>query len=275
MRKSIVRNLTALSAALLIMLQACKDDSNLTEKTPVADQSFTETFDNYQEAYGKGWRSINKSTPSGRINYDMAEIPNMGVQNYVSIYYPDWDQAQFTVDSTLYQNVAFPQRYWETAYRSQRASNGYVATSFAACEIFEDHEVNAWLVSPETIIKNGDKIVFYTYSKGASRLQLWVNATNSTNVGDALDNTGDFTIKLVDINPNNFDFATNPIGAFPQQWTRFEGVVRGLQAPVHGCFGFRYYAFAPASAATNIQQYFNEIHNGIVGIDEVSYISAQ
>lgn len=277
MRKSLVRSALALSAVLMLGLQSCKDDSNLTTPLPTPDQSFVETFDNFQEAYNRGWRTVNRSEPVGRTWYDIAEVPNMGTPNYVSVYGSDWGQAQLTVDSNSYVNVPFPRRYWKGAWRSNRAVNGYAAASISSGEVLEDFFVNNWLVSPEVLVKNGDKISFHTFSLGKTRLQVWMNPSNTLNVGNAYDNTGDFNTKLVDINPNFHVATTNPITAYPRDWTRFEGVVGGLEKPTRVRFGFRFLTFDPALdfPTGSIQDYFNAIHRSVVGIDEVEFNSAK
>src|SRR4051812_24741024 len=131
MRRKNLRKIIAYSVAALALFQSCKDDSKLTILPPIPDQSFTESFDSYDAAYAKGWRSFNRSTPPGRKWYDLAETPNLGTPNYVSIYYPEWNQAQLTLDSTQFPNAPFPGRYWQDAYASQIGSNGYVASSIA------------------------------------------------------------------------------------------------------------------------------------------------
>jgi hypothetical protein len=288
MRKKILLNAVVCMLLAVPVLQSCKDDSNLRAKAPVADQSFSESFDNVQEAYDKGWRTINVSSPVGRIWYDVTETPNFGSPNYVSIYYPEWKQAQFTLDSTQFPNSVFPQRYWKSAYLSQRASNGYIATSIASAEVIGitspsvPFNVNNWLISPEMTIQNGDKIIFYTYCKGISRLQLWVNKTNSMNVGASEEpSTGDFNIKLLDINPTYAKFETNPARAYPTEWTRFEGQVTGLETSVKGRFGFRYFLQNQAPILrsqldpNDFDTLYTQIHRTVVGIDEVTYKSAQ
>jgi len=274
--------LYAFAALLFLMVQACKDDSGLTVKNHLPTPTLTESFDNYQDAYAKGWRAINKSNPPGRKWFDVAETPDFGSVNYLVTYFPDWNQAQFSLDRAQFPNAPYPNRLWMPAYRSQQASNGYVAASIASASpigigrpsVFFD--VSNWLVSPVTSLQNGDKIVFYTFSKGLSRLQLWLNLTGSLNAGSDISNTGDFTIKLLDINPSYAKAENNPANAFPTEWTRFEGEVKGLQAPVVGRFGFRYYMqdqspIRPSQAnPNNFDTLYTQIHKSVIGIDEVT-----
>lgn len=285
MRKRNLRSFLAYTALSFVMLQSCKDDSNLTTKSPIADQSFTESFDNFGEAISKGWRRFNTSNPTGRKWYDVAETPNFGSQNYLVTYFPDWEQAQFTLDSLQFPNTVFPQRYWSNAFRSQRATNGYAAASIASGEVISFNggsspfNVSNWLVSPEVMMQNGDKIVFYAYSKGIARLQLWANPTNSLNVGSGPNNTGDFQINLLDINPTATASEVDPGNAFPTAWTRFEGEIRGLQQPVKGRFGFRYFLkdrepiVRSAIDPTDYDTLYTQIHKTVLGLDEVSYQS--
>lgn len=284
MRKSALYFFCIICAAIVFVgIQSCRDDSYLTTPPPVPDQSFRESFDNYQEAYDKGWRALNKSLPPGRRWYDVTKTPIITSPNYVAIYYPEWNQAQFTLDSLQFGlNTPFPGRHWEKAFASQRASNGYVATSLASAELANltgpsnNYDVNNWLVSPEVLMQNGDKIIFYTYCKGLARLQLWLNATNSLDVGDGTGSTGDFNIPLLDINPNYFTVDINPAKAFPQNWTRFEGQVKGLSKPVKGRFAFRYLIESnPPSTATTTDELYNELHQSVIGIDEVTFTSVR
>lgn len=284
MRKKILRNLVAFTGMAVVLFQSCKDDSKLTAPIDPTDQSFTESFDNFSEASTKGWVAINKSTPMGAIWYDVAETPDFGSPNYVVKYFPNWEQAQLTLDSAQFPNAPFPGRYWNNAFFSQRGANGYAATSVACAEVvnFRGTSVpftcNSWLVSPELTIKNGDKITFYTFSRGVSSLQLFVNPKGTLNVGDGNgNNTGDFSIKLVDL-PN---FATNPHATYPTEWTKFEGEVKGLVKPVQGRFGFRYFLQnqSPLRFSQNdpndIDTFYTQIHRTVVGVDEVSFKSAQ
>lgn len=281
MRKIKLRSWITVATFLFMIFQSCKDDSYLTIPPPPPDQSFRESFDSYDEAYTKGWRSVNNSFPIGRKWYDVAETPNFGSVNYVAIYYPGWNQAQFTLDSLQFPYAPFPQRYWMPAFFSQRAVNGYVATSIACADAINPYSVSCWLISPEQIIKNGDTIVFYTYCKDLARLQLLVNQTNSTNIGTDANSSGDFSLKLLDINPNYATYETDPANAYPTEWTRFESEVTGLTEPVHGRFAFRYVLrqrnaieFSTVDP-NNLDTLYKQIHQTVIGIDEVTYSSVK
>ena len=96
-------------------------------------------------------------------------------------------------------------------------------------------------------MKNGDIISFWTTTGNPvnfpDRMQVWLNPTNnSTNVGRTAAETGDFTTKLLDLNPN-LSPSPYPDG-YPSTWTKFEIVISGLPngtiAQKHR-IGFRYY----------------------------------
>lgn len=287
MTKNTLRKLIVYSVVVILFFQSCKDDSYLTVPLPPPDQSFTESFDDYDQAYAKGWRSVNTSSSIGRKWFDVAETPDFGSVNYLVTYFPGWAQAQFTLDSLQFPNAPFPQRYWAPAFSSQIAVNGYVATSIACADVINlsgpssPYSISCWLTSPELIIKNDDKIVFYTYCKGLARLQLWINKTNSLNTGTDVYNTGDFDTRLLDINPATAHYENDPANAFPIEWTRFEGKVQGLSKPVKGRFAFRYFLKDQEPIVrsqidpSNLDTLYNQIHQSVIGIDEVSYISAK
>ena len=285
MSKFFLRNILVSAGIATVFLNACKDDSYLTIPPSIPAQNYTESFDNFQEAYTNGWRTINRSTPFGRKWYDVAEAPNFGSVNYVAIYYPAWEQAQFTLDSAQFPNAPFPGRYWQNAYSSQRASNGYAATSIASASVIgigaplAKFDISNWLISPETLLQNGDKIIFYTYSKGLCRLQLWLNPSNSLNVGSESFSSGDFNLKLLDIDSTYARVETSPSMAFPTEWTRFEAEVTGLKKPVKGRFAFRHFLEdqLPVKQSSidpnNLDTIYTQIHKSVIGIDEVTYKS--
>jgi hypothetical protein len=281
MSKKILRNSLACLGLSVVLLQSCKDDSKLTVPVPPADASFTESFDNFSESLEKGWVNINKSSPLGPVLYDVAEAPNFGSPNYVVIYHPKWEQAQLTLDSLQFPNAPFPGRYWKEAFRSFLGANGYAATSEANTLVWSNgHTANSWLISPQVSIKNGDKISFYTYCNGNASLELYVNPSGTTNVGDGdIANSGDFVGQSLVTIPNK---ATNPGAVYPKEWTKFEATVKGLSdGAVNGRFAFRYlrqnqpaFRFS-AVEPNNLDTIFTQIHRTVIGIDEVSFTSAQ
>ncbi len=277
MRRISICYLVCLFLTSSVLLVACKDDAYLATSPPLPDASFKESFDTYQDAYDKGWRAINKSNPIGIKWYDVAQYPIVTTPNYMAIYYPEWNQAQYSVDENQGGSA---DRKWKNAYQSQNTSNGYVSTSAAAGLRFDPSDMvdcNSWLVSPVQLIKNGDKIIFYTYCEGLARLQLYINSTGTLNVGTSAANTGDFTIKLLDINAAQKTTDQDPVNAYPKDWTRFEAVVSGLEKPVQGRFAFRYFvnSIGGITIENDADIFYTNLHKTVIGIDEVSYVSAQ
>lgn len=219
----------AIPAALF---SSCVNDAYLAQDPPVADQSFVEEFDNTLTAYNKGWRYVNRSEP-------------IGPQGWI-------------------QGAAFP------SYSSVVTSSGHVEQNYNACAGTTPEGggvISNWLVSPPVIMQNGDKIIFYSRCSNPSfqdRLQVRMNKNNtSVDCGRGLD-PGFFDVTLLDVNP--FYAATGP-NAFPNNWTRFEATVYGLQKPVQGRFGIRAFVEGGGPGATE--------KGSDIGIDSVAYISVK
>ncbi|MBS1655028.1 MAG: choice-of-anchor J domain-containing protein [Bacteroidetes bacterium] len=242
MRKStLVRLLIVAGIPVILILQACKDDSYLKNPAPVPDQTFTEEFDTAIAAKTRGWEFINTSNPLGPdIWQDGGGIPPI-----------------FNSYSNNGSNVGF------IGVRK-------LSTSAAAGTI------SNWLVSPSVIMQNGDKIIFYTKAQyqfdhvsdttdWGNRLQVRINTvSDDLNVGNGF-YPGNYKMVLIDINPNYIvGSTTNPDPkAYPKGWTRFEATVAGLNGPVKSRFAFRYFVEGGGS-------------NGLgsaVGIDKVTYQS--
>jgi hypothetical protein len=249
MKKSIFPGFLLASICILTLLQSCKDDSYLVAPPPVPDQSFVEEFDTAQKAYDRGWRFINRSELIGRTNW----------QNPTTLTGIPFISYSGTGNGYLWAD--------------------YQSTSGAAVTI------SNWAVSPELIMQNGDKIVFYTRCElipftttvttdFVNRMQVRLNKTTSLNCGDGLD-PGDFTVPLLDINPFYNEFIlqsfNNPLDprhnealqAYPHVWTRFEATVIGLDGPTKGRFAFRYFT----------EEAGNNGRGSSIGVDAVSYVT--
>jgi hypothetical protein len=248
MKKSTFPGFLLASICILTLLQSCKDDSYLLIPPPVPDQSFVEEFDTAQSAYNRGWRFINRSELIGRTNW----------QNPTSLTGIPFISYSGTGNGYLWAD--------------------YQSTSGAAVTI------SNWAVSPELIMQNGDKIVFYTRTEllffnndstdFVNRMQVRLNKTTSLNCGDGID-PGDFTVPLLDINPFYYEFLksaynnpANPLyqqarQAYPHVWTRFEATVIGLDGPTKGRFAFRYFT----------EEAGNNGRGSSIGVDAVSYNS--
>lgn len=250
MKKSTFPGFLVACVCILTLLQSCKDDSYLLAPPPVPNQSFVEEFDTAQKAYDRGWRFINRSDEIGRRNW----------QN------PDGNSG---IPFLSYSGTG--NGYLWADYQSTASAAGTISN---------------WAVSPEIIMQNGDKIVFYTrtqlyFFNGDStdfvnRMQVRMNKTTSLNCGDGTD-PGDFTVPLLDINPFYYEFLksafNNPADplyqqarqAYPHVWTRFEATVTGLNGPTKGRFAFRYFTEEAGSNG----------RGSSIGIDSVAYISKQ
>ena len=119
MRKTILRKSLAYAVMALVVLQSCKDDSNLTASLPVPDQSFEQEFDALDAARSQGWILANRSEPIGR-----------GV----------WEQGMTG------QQVGVA----HTAYSSKATNLGFMSCDFTVCH--DDGPgggtIGTWAISP-------------------------------------------------------------------------------------------------------------------------------
>jgi hypothetical protein len=240
-----------------LVLQSCKDDSNLITLPPVPDQSLVEDFDTLTAAKSRGWLVRNRSEPIGPAVWQQGLSAN----------------AAITYD----------------AYSSKSTANGFISTDYTSCISSNPGEgtISNWIISPKVILQNGDRIIFYsriddTLSTYGDRLQVLINKHNDGIECGRGTNAGDFDTKLLDINPLNASgnptnpfaagsgYPTNiyyydPVAAYPAYWTRFEAVVKGLDDPTNGRFALRY--FVPMGGTDG--------RGGTcISVDSVAYISA-
>ncbi len=255
MRKTILHTLVYTSLSLIV-LQSCKDDSNLLTPLPVADQSITEEFDTLAAAKGRGWLIRNRSEPIGSGVWAQGLSPNSAV----------------TYD----------------AYSSKSTAAGFLSTDYTACFSSGPGEgtISNWIISPKVILQNDDKIIFYsrqsdTLSTYGDRLQVLVSPKGESIECGRGTTVGDFTINLLDINPQNASgnpvnpfpatgypaniYVYDPVHAYPGYWTRFEAKVRGLDGPTEGRFAFRYYVTMGGTSGRG---------GDCISIDSVAYVSA-
>lgn len=234
----------------ILTLLSCKDDSYLLTPPPVPDQSFVEEFDTAQSAYNRGWRFVNRSVLVGRRSW-ANPIPD----------------ANADIPFQAYSGANGAAYLW-TDYLSTASASGIISN---------------WVVSPEVILQNGDKIVFYTRAQlydasgdsvdFVNRMQVRLSKTTTLNCGDGID-PGFFSDLLLDINPSYYPFSKNAYSnpssplfnqsrqAFPHVWTRFEATVAGLDGPTKGKFAFRYF----------IEDAGSNGRGSSIGIDNVTYI---
>ena len=233
MRSYTLRKVLLFLSFALIAFQACrKDDAGSLAPPPIADQSFVEEFDTVTSAYDRGWRFINASSPKGT---------------------GFWNQGLFNNPTVTGFDAPIP----FNAYSSKGSYVGFIGADFTSTSATAGI-ISTWVISPVTTMQNGDKIVFYTRAvvldigggdstDYGNRLQVRVSSNGaSTNVGNG-NSPGDFVNNVLDINPDypNHNAFTSPSTydplAYPTRWTRFEGVIGGLNGPVTGRFAFRYY----------------------------------
>jgi len=251
---------------LCLWLVACKkDDPAWLLPPPIPDQSFSEEFDTVANAFRRGWVPINNSNPKG---------PGI------------WSQGGGL------QAIFEP-------FSSRGSFAGFIGADYQSTSGTDD-VISNWLISPPVVMKNGDKIIFYTrtqllpnvFVSGDStdygnNLEVCFNRKNEgLNVGIAYDpkssmfnpltDRGDFEL-LMSINPPVYNPSVgywqyrwahsnaslyDPL-AYPSQWTRFEVTISGLREPTKGRFAFRYYTLDGGSNGNATA----------VGIDQVIYSS--
>jgi len=227
----------------LVIIQACRKD--IAPPPPAPNYSWVEDFDTLANALQRGWGVVNNSRP-------------LGTQS--------WIQGQYFIDDKGKLNGYSASSY---SYSGQ----DFVLCTFNANG--DEGSISAWLIAPETTMKNGDTIKFYTRTLEnpatyADRMQVRLNPNSaSTNVGwGPLTDTavgsmvGDFTRLLVDINPT---LALSGPSSFPGAWRQYTVVLSGLPAPVKRRFAFRY--FIPTMAGPS------GANGQGVSIDKVEFIS--
>lgn len=224
-------------------LQSCRNDEQLADLPPVPDQSFVEQFDTMQNAHQRGWRWANRSQPIGTTGW--MQVPE-----------PAGNMAAFS---------------------SRGTNRGAAYANYLSTSGTDNGTISNWLISPSLILKNGDKIVFYTKAQMdaavrpnrdyRTRLQVCFNPTDDDiEVGDG-DKPGKFSTVLLDINEaeaENVEGAAPPT-SYPSNWTRFEATIKGLNKAQKSRFAFRYYLHNAGSNGAGLG----------VGIDSVTFVSSR
>ncbi len=139
------------------------------------------------------------------------------------------------------------------------ANNSYVAANFYSTSGVGT--ISTWLISPQVPLQNGNQFIFWTRTSTDSpfpdRLQVRMStAGSSTNVGSTAESVGDFSILLLDINPN----LTNE--GYPRVWTRYAVTISGVSGTQNGRIAFRYYVTEGGKAGDN---------SNYIGVDTVTY----
>ena len=144
----------------------------------------------------------------------------------------------------------------------QGATNSYIGANFNATT--GASTINAWLLTPQRNLNNGDTITFYTRTVTGSnfpdRLQLRLSTAGaSTNVGVGPNDVGDFMTLLLDINP------TYVLHGYPEVWTQQMVTLSGLPAGASGRIAFRYYVEDGGPDGAN---------SNYIGVDTFSFNAA-
>ena len=218
---------------------SCADDDTSAPAAP-GDHSYVQEFDSVTAAFRQGWSVVNRSRPLGTIS---------------------WTQFQ-----SYYENKKGTGIIGFNPHSANYSGTDFLATGYTAASAAGT--TNCWLISPATMMKNGDKIIFYSAAlandERPDRLQVRLNPlNNTTNVGQDSSSVGDFQTLLLSINPNLVKTGT---GAYPAAWTRYEVTVAGLPAPSERRFAFRYYVPTSGPDGDN---------GSFVGIDSVAFVSSR
>ncbi len=234
----------ALSLLTGSIISSCNRD--VAPPPPPKDYSWKEGFDSLESSFRKGWVAVNNSMPLGDQSWTSGQIADgkKGLTNLLggaqSYTYSGQDYALITLYSC-----------------GDTAGLGYGNFTPA---------ISAWLISPSTYMKNGDKISYYTrcYQSPATypdRMQVRLNpVSNSINVGSDTASVGDFTTLIQDVNP------TLTATGYPGVWTKYTYTVSGLAAPGLHRFAFRYYVRNGGVIGDNSIG---------IGVDEVEFVSSK
>jgi len=227
-----------------IVLSSCGEDKITAASVQPVSLSYHEEFDSIQRVIDNGWRAVNKSNPASGENWQAG--------SYIAVISA----------TTLFKNSPF---YSNISAHSYKAS----ANEYALCPYTVGDGlsfVNCWLLTPPLSMKNGDQISFWTRTSGPvsfpDRMQVWLNPNNDgTNVGKNETETGDFSVKLLEINPaqNTTDY--------PTDWTQYSITISGLPngtTPKKLRVGFRYYVQGGGTGGSNSNE---------IGIDDFDFIS--
>ncbi len=220
MRNLSLHKLFLLAFTSFTLLQSCKDDSYLLTPPATPNQSYSEEFDSVPAALARGWKIINASFPKG------GGVWQNGGDALAPIFNPFSQQGSFAgfVGSSV------------TATRTPVTADAapYALAAPSAPQGF----INDWLISPEKIMQNGDKIIFYTKAQILPTGQTINGGPDSTDFGNRLQvriNTHGTDLLIGDIkplwqwlyttspteakdNPGNYDVVVLDINPFLNEW---------------------------------------------------------
>jgi len=218
------RNLFFIGFVLIIFssvfFTSCGEETVAAKTIQPASLSYREEFDSMQRVIDAGWKAVNLSDPVGGES---------------------WQQGSYIVNTQ--KGGPFVSGIPAHSYKASANELAFVPYTCGADLSF----LNCWLITPPLSMKNGDVVSFWTRTKDVvsfpDRMQVWLNPNNDgTNVGRTSSETGDFTVKLLDLNPT-LSSLPYPDG-YPTEWTKFQFTISGLPngtiAQKHRV-GFRYY----------------------------------
>lgn len=248
MKKSqIFSSILLITVFSAVVITACKKDAAPAAELP--NYAWHEEFDTLANSFAKGWVSVNNSRPVGISSWTQASVEAADSKGKAVVpSYP------FAAQSAVYSGKDF-------IMISQNA-------------VDDQGTISAWLISPPTMMKNGDVIEFYTRTvptgfQGtgtpdlAERMQVRLASTkNSTEVGNTATSVGDFSTLMLDINPT---YAITGDNMYPQDWKKYSITISGLAPTIQERrFAFRY--FVEDGGFSGSRSY-------CVGVDNVSFIS--
>jgi hypothetical protein len=228
----------------VILVISCSEETAAKAPAQPASLSYHTEFDSMQRVIDDGWRAINKSNPASNQN---------------------WQEGAYIAVVTA--NSIFKGNPWISnipAHSYKASANEYALCPFTVGD--GNSFINCWLLTPTLEMKNGDEISFWTRTTAPvnypDRMQVWLNPNNDgTNVGKNETETGEYTMKLLEINP------TQSSTDYPTDWAQYTIVITGLPngtVPKKLRVGFRYYVQNGGTGGSNSNE---------IGIDDFDFIS--
>ncbi len=235
--------------SITLVIASCTKDKAPTpaaKPAPVTTFSFAEEFDNVGDLAAKGWEIKNFSQPQGANA---------------------WGQGRY--ENNLGGNKA-GKVIGMPAYSATNSPYDFISVDATA--VNNAGIVNCWLLTPQTTVKNGDILSFWTRAMSDSdwnnfakdRMQVRINTIDGSIDCGSNDsaNVGKFTRVLLDINPT---LANNDPGGYPQTWVKRTITLTGITGTPKARFGFRY--FNPNGGLSGANA------SSLIGIDQLIFTS--
>jgi hypothetical protein len=211
MKKYFYLFLLAVAYLLFGLVNGCKKNSSGNLPSDIGIKtSFTEEFENVNGLHGKGWVIKDNSNVGGAL----------------------WIQGLNELPFKSYGWIGFQ------AY-SFSVANTEFAYSIAGSSTMVFLNISSWLITPVLSVKNGDKISFYTRGDTTgvykNRMQVLMNKSSSSDVGNGHGTVGGFSTLLFDINP------AEAAGGYPTNWTKYEYTFSGISGKTDTRIAFRHF----------------------------------